>query len=106
MVQAIIARNLYRAWFSVEKMNGITWWNTVDDCGTVGEPSLSGIFKRDMSEKVVYHALDNLINSEWRTNLKTVAKNGKISFRGFRGRYRLSWKDGSGEIVSKIVEVK
>lgn len=106
MVQAIIARNLYRAWFSVEKMNGITWWNTVDDCGTVGEPSLSGIFKRDMSEKVVYHALDNLINSEWRTNLKTVAKNGKISFRGFRGRYRLSWKDGSGAIVSKIVEVK
>lgn len=44
MIQAILARNLYRMWFSLEHMSGITWWNTVDGCGLNGEPSISGIF--------------------------------------------------------------
>lgn len=33
VVQAEIARNLYRLWFSLEPMMGITWWNVVDGCG-------------------------------------------------------------------------
>lgn len=105
MVQAIIARNLYRAWFSVEKMNGITWWNVVDDCGAPGEPSISGIFTRDMRPKTVYYALDQLINNEWKTRLTTKASGGKVSFRGFRGRYRLTWKGPDGKEQVKLEEV-
>ena len=110
MVQAIIMRNLYRAWFSVEKMNGITWWNVVDDCGAPGEPSISGLFTRDMRPKKAYYAMDDLINREWRTKCEVKVKGeGErriVSFRGFRGRYRLSWKGADGKAQFKIVDVK
>ena len=105
MVQAIIMRNCYRAWFAVEKMNGITWWNVVDNCGAPGEPSISGIFTRDMQPKAAYFAMDDLINREWKTKTTAKATGGKISFRGFKGRYRLSWKDAEGKDRSKLVEV-
>ena len=106
MVQAIIMRNLYRAWFSVEKMNGITWWNVVDDCGAPGEPSISGLFTRDMRPKTAYFAMDDLVNREWKTSLVAKASGGKVAFRGFRGRYRLSWKGSDGKERSKLVDVK
>ena len=106
MVQAIIMRNCYRAWFSVEKMNGITWWNVVDDCGAPGEPSISGIFTRDMRPKAAYYAMDDLINREWKTKTSAQAQGGKVAFRGFRGRYRLTWKDAKGKDRSKLVEVE
>ena len=106
MVQAIIMRNLYRAWFSVEKMNGITWWNVVDGCGAPGEPSISGLFTRDMRPKTAYFAMNDLINREWRTNLKVKVVGGKVAFRGFRGRYCLSWTDVTGNTVSKLVDVR
>ena len=110
MVQAIIMRNLYRAWFSVERMNGITWWNIVDDCGALGEPSISGLFKRDMRPKTAYYAMDDLINREWKTRLrlKVEVENGmrKVRFRGFRGRYRLTWKDKTGKDCCKLIELK
>ena len=105
MVQAIIMRNLYRAWFAVEKMNGITWWNVVDDCGAPGEPSISGLFTRDMKPKTAYFAMDDLINREWKTRLAAKASGGKVAFRGFRGRYRLTWTGADGKEHSKLVNV-
>jgi hypothetical protein len=98
-IQAMISRNLYRLWFSVKPMMGITWWNVVDDCGAPGEPSVSGLFTRDMQPKPSYHALNKLINDEWRT--RTTVKSGEggtVTFRGFRGRYRLSWADAAGNV--------
>jgi len=96
-IQAIIAQNLYRLWFSIKPMMGITWWNVVDDCGAPGEPSVSGIFKRDMTPKPSYFALNNLINTEWKTNLtlKTDDKHS-ISFRGFKGKYLITFTDAGG----------
>lgn len=97
-IQAIIARNLYRLWFSIKPMMGITWWNVVDDCGAPGEPVTSGLFTRNMEPKPSFYALDQLINHEWKTNITvTAGKNGIVKFRGFKGRYRISWKDKSGK---------
>ena len=96
-IQAEVARNLYRLWFSLPDMVAITWWNTVDDCGAPGEPSVSGLFHRDMTPKASYGALDELINHEWHTQTTVrAAADGSVSFRGFRGRYRLSWRTPSG----------
>ena len=110
MVQAIIMRNCYRAWFAVEKMTGITWWNVVDNCGAPGEPSISGLFTREMEPKAVYFAMDDLINREWKTKLtvKVTGEDGEgtVSFRGFRGRYRLTWKGADGKECSKLFELK
>ncbi|MDP2060221.1 MAG: endo-1,4-beta-xylanase [Flavobacteriaceae bacterium] len=97
-IQAVIARNLYRLWFSIKPMMGITWWNVVDDCGAPGEPSVSGLFARNMEPKPSFYALDKLINDEWKTNLSVTAEeDGIFKFRGFKGRYHVSWKDKSGK---------
>lgn len=97
-IQAVITRNLYRLWFSIKPMMGITWWNVVDDCGAPGEPSVSGIFTRNMEPKPSFYALNQLINNEWKTNTSVkTGENGTLKFRGFKGRYRLSWKDKSGK---------
>jgi GH35 family endo-1,4-beta-xylanase len=101
-IQAVITRNLYRLWFSIKPMMGITWWNVVDDCGAPGEPSVSGLFSRNMESKPAFFALNDLINNEWKTKTCVKAdKNGKISFRGFKGNYRLSWQDENGEKKQK-----
>jgi GH35 family endo-1,4-beta-xylanase len=106
-IQAIIAQNLYRLWFSIKPMMGITWWNVVDDCGAPGEPSVSGLFDRDMKPKASYYALDNLINHEWKTNLTVkTGKKGVIHFRGFKGNYKVSWTDKDGNMVTKEFYLK
>ena len=106
MIQAVLCRNIYRAWFSHPSVRAITWWNTVDGGGVKGEPLVSGLFTRDLRKKPAYLALDRLINHEWRTNLSVPAKGGKVAFRGFRGRYRLSWAGPDGQVAAKIVEVR
>ena len=107
MIQAVLARNIYRAWFAHPKKMVITWWNTVDGAGVAGEPLVSGLFTRDLKKKPVYHALDQLINHEWRTEMtvKVEGEQRKISFRGFKGRYRLSWTGADGKPMSKIVDL-
>ena len=103
-IQAVISRNLYRLWFSLKPMMGITWWNVVDDCGAPAEPSVSGIFSRDMQPKPAYFALNDLINNQWRTNTTVRAdKDGLVQFRGFRGTYRLTWLDANNCEVSETV---
>ncbi len=96
-VQAVLTRNLYRLWFSYPEVMGITWWNVVDGGAAQGEPSLSGIYDTEMNRKPVYHTLDTLINHEWRTRLALKTEAGKtVTFRGFKGHYRVAWTDVSG----------
>ena len=107
MIQAIITQQLYRLWFSQEKMMGITWWNVVDGCGAKNEPTVSGLFRRDMTAKPSYHALNQLINSEWKTNTTVKAdENGKVQFRGFKGKYRITYKDKRGKTRTMEYELK
>lgn len=97
-IQAMIAINLYRLWFSHPTTMGITWWNVVDGGAAPGEPSLSGLYDRELNAKPVYHALDQLINHDWKTKLTVkTAQEGKVEFRGFKGAYRIRWKDASGK---------
>ncbi len=106
-IQAVIARNLYRLWFSLKPMMGITWWNVVDDCGAPGEPSVSGLFRRNMEPKQAGYALDDLIRHDWMTDTTVRAgKNGEVAFRGFRGGYKLSWEDASGKTRSAAIELR
>ncbi len=97
-VQATLARNLYRLWFSCPAVMGITWWNVVDNGAAPGEPSFSGLYDTAMHPKPAYHALDALINHEWKTRLTLRAATGTpVTFRGFKGRYRVTWTDAAGE---------
>lgn len=100
-IQKILTRNMYRLWFSHPSVAGITWWNLVDGGAAPGEPSISGLFDKDMNKKPAYEAMDQLINHEWRTNLTFKApKDGKISWRGFKGDYKITYKDKKGKSVT------
>lgn len=107
-IQANIARNLYRQWFSWPTMTAITWWNIVDGCGAPGEPSTSGLFTRQMEPKPSYFALQRLIHHEWKTNIVRKAEKDKesISFRGFKGKYNVTWTDRSGKEQTREIIVK
>lgn len=106
-VQAQMMYDNYRLWFSWPSIYRITYWNVVDFAGANNELLPSGIYTRDLQKKPAYDALDRLINHEWRTNLDVVAdKDGKIGFRGFRGKYRLSWKAADGINHARIVNVQ
>lgn len=97
-IQAEVTRNLYRLWFSYPSVMGITWWNVVDGGAAKGEPSFSGIYDKDLNPKPVYYVLDQLINHEWKTQLSIKPDlNGVVNFRGFKGKYRLTWKDKTGK---------
>ncbi len=97
LIQAKITRNLYRLWFSYPNVNGISWWNLVDGGAAPGEPSFSGIYDKELQFKQVYHTLDNLINDEWKTRtIRKTDEDGVVRFRGFKGQYKVSWKDKTG----------
>lgn len=50
-----------------------------------------------MNPKPSYEALEKLINHEWKTRLSvTPDGSGRISWRGFKGNYRISWTDAKG----------
>lgn len=100
-VQRELTRDLYRLWFSHPNVRGITWWNLIDGGAAPGEPSFSGLLDKDGNPKPSYEILDSLINHEWRTRLTLKAdKDGSISFRGFRGTYRITYKNRKGKMVT------
>lgn len=106
-IQAVIAENLYRFWFSCPNITGITWWNVVDGGGAPGEPSYSGLYDKKMKKKPVYETLDRLINREWKTSL-TITSNaqGVVCFRGFKGYYRATWINKNGKMEIREFEIK
>jgi len=100
-IQKMLAHNLYRIWFSHPQVAGVTWWNMVDGGAVAGEPSYSGLFDMNMKRKPSYEVLDNLINHEWKTRLSTkVDAERNISFRGFRGDYKITYTNRKGESVT------
>ncbi len=100
-VQAEIAKNLYRLWFSHPQVMGITWWNVVDGGAAPGEPSFSGLYDTDMNPKPACRALEQLIKREWMTRLTLKAgEDGNVEFRGFKGCYRVTYTDVSGAAKS------
>jgi len=89
MIQAEVVSNLYRLWFSVPAMAGITYWNLCDAVSWKKEGEVkAALLDENMMEKPAYQALYQLIKREWNTRLKQETDNqGKINFRGFYGKY-------------------
>ena len=54
-----------------------------------------------MNRKPSYGVLDQLINHEWKTNITTKVDDAQnISFRGFRGGYKITYTNRKGESVT------
>ncbi|MVZ64572.1 glycosyltransferase [Sphingobacterium sp. DK4209] len=106
-IQAQIARNLYRLWFSHPTIMGVTWWNAADGGAAEGEPSFSGILDQNLNRKPVFAALQHLIHKEWNTSLnQKIGTANQITFRGFKGKYKVKWLTKKGKSMEQIVEVK
>lgn len=100
-LQATVARNHYRLWFSVPAMAGITWWNLGDGTAVKGEnEAKGGLLDDQLQPKAAYRALDKLINEDWKTQSKTLTDaQGVARFRGFFGKYhvKITTPNGSRE---------
>ncbi len=96
-IQAKIIRNLYRIWFSHEKMEQIIYWNLVDgyaafapqgDFSSGENYYRGGLLRFDMSPKPAYFAVKDLLEKEWHTETEVVTDDkGEAYFRGFYGDY-------------------
>lgn len=99
-LQAEFTANLYRLWFSVRGMAGVTWWNLADNTAYGSEnTALAGLVDENMVPKPAYDALDRLINTEWKTRFHgTADSEGRCAFRGFAGDYTITIDSGDGKI--------
>lgn len=106
-LQAEIVKELYRLWFSHKAVDGIVWWNYVDQTAHRNENVFnSGLLRKDLSRKPSYEILDQLINKEWKTKLKPVLdENSECVFKGFYGQYKVTVTQ-DGKKMEKIVELK
>ena len=98
-IQAELIRGVYTTFFSHEAMEAVIYWNLVDGYAHNAKPGdfsggenlyYGGLLRFDMSEKPAYKTLYDLIHKEWHTSEKIKAQNGKASFRGFYGDYKLN----------------
>lgn len=98
-IQAEVLQNLYRLWFSIPRMAGITYWNLADGTAYKSEnEGLAGLVDKNLDPKPSYLALERLIHHEWKTRLTATSdKEGKVTFRGFRGKYTIRVKAGQLE---------
>ncbi|MEX2382694.1 MAG: endo-1,4-beta-xylanase [Opitutales bacterium] len=110
--QDLVTEKLYRLWFSHAAVNGIVWWNLVDNTAayaplgdeTVGENRLrAGLLNYDMSPKPAYKTLMNLIHTEWKTAATLEYTEGAPnSFKGFYGDYEVDIETGNGKTSHQI----
>lgn len=86
--QARDVENFYSQIWAHPLVASMTWWD-MEDGQWLNAPS--GLLRRDGSPKPAWHALDRLINKEWKYPGSThkVAPGGSITIRAPEGDYRL-----------------
>ncbi len=87
--QAEFVADLYRLCFGHPSVVSINYWGLSDR--NIWIPG-AGLVDEEYRPKLVYQALKALIKGEWLTPLQTLTTgaDGKVSFRGFHGKYTLT----------------
>jgi endo-1,4-beta-xylanase len=90
--QADQVEEIYRVLFSHPAVEAITWWDFTDHAW-LGAPA--GYLRKDMSPKPAYERLLSMVKGEWWTGRQvlTTDDHGRVTFRGFLGRYSLAVDD-------------
>lgn len=104
--QAFVAEKFYRLWFSHPNVRSITWWHTEDGTSKAEGKWKSGILTFDFKKKKSYGVLRRLIKEEWTTKAAAQSPAQSLAFRGFYGKYKISYTAGgkSREIVLPLHE--
>jgi len=75
--------------FSHPAVAAVTWWDFSDQGAWQRAPA--GWLDAEMKPKPVYDAMRRLIRQKWWTGLELATdRDGRASFRGFKGTYRVS----------------
>ncbi len=103
-LQAEAAEQLYKVCFAHPAMSGIFWWNLDDNSilctknrEAMGENLPYGGLVRNGRPKAAYKVLDRLINTEWTTKARQKTDGGKMTFRGFYGKYDITVRADGAE---------
>ena len=108
--QKEVAERLYRLWFSHPALNGIVYWNLVDDTAYVRAGSAwnenmykGGLLRNDLSPKPAYQAIRRLVREDWTTSAEVhYTPQGENRFRGFYGDYEVTIRTDAGTAKSAI----
>ena len=120
-IQAEIIEHLYPIWFSHPNMEQIVYWNAIDGYAHLWDPSpekikasqgdmtlgenvyYGGLLRFDMTPKPAYNAIKNLLQNVWHTEEEIVTdENGEAIFRGFYGKYDVTYTIDGKEITKTI----
>jgi endo-1,4-beta-xylanase len=101
--QADEAEKIYRQAFAHPAVDGVTWWDPLDEFACLGVPC--GLIRPDGTAKPVLERLRRLLREEWRsTATLTADAQGGAELAGFAGRYRLT-AEVAGRRLSATVEL-
>ena len=91
-IQARMADNLYRIWFSGPMSRSIVWWNLSDGAASGGEDYYSGgLLRADLTPKPSMKAVSRLINHEWHSHAVEISDElGGVNACLFYGDYRVT----------------
>ena len=93
-----VTHDFYTLAFSHPAVESIIWWTITDLEPWRGMPA--GLLDAEGKAKPAYHALDQLINHQWNTQIEaTTAQDGRAQFRGFYGSYTVT-VEHEGEILT------
>lgn len=102
-MQAELARNFYRLWFSHPAVASIIWWNLADGTALANEERWNGglVRKDSFEKKPAYRELEKLITHDWVSNLDlATAADGTAGGRVFHGTYAITVEGRHGRVVS------
>lgn len=123
-IQAEIAKNMYKIWFSQKNVETIIDWNLIDgytagsrpnDMGAGENKYCGALLNFDLSPKPAFKVIDKLINEEWHTEgIYGTNEYGVANINGFKGDYDLEFSyngknytksiklDGRYDCINKI----
>ncbi len=94
--QAEMVEKFYTVLFSHPAVEAITWWD-LPDGQWLGAPS--GLVRADLSPKPAYERLAKKIKGDWwTTTTLTTDAQGRASFSGFKGDYKVTVQVGRQRI--------
>ncbi len=110
--QKEVTERLYRLWFSHPALNGIIYWNLVDDTAYAPPDRdwneniyKGGLLNFDLTPKPAYAAVRRMIKEEWTTRVAVDYAAGAANrFGGFYGDYEVTVETSAGKF-SKMLKL-
>lgn len=100
-MQAEIMKNIYSIFFSHPNMEAIICWDLLD--GYDWTAFKCGLAKQDLTPKKAYYVIRDLFNKTWRTDTElTTDDAGRISFKGFYGKYDVTICTEGKEVTKTV----